>query len=84
MLDAIARYDVVGVACEAEDFCVHDSMVQLLSYFAKKHPQALQKVKFLTDCTSMVFPNNRRIADEFLKKMASQGIQVTTSTKLFA
>lgn len=83
MLDAIARYDLIGVAGEAEDFCVHDSMVQMLVYYAKKHPQALQKVKFLTDCTSMVFPNNRRIADEFLKKMASQGIQVTTSTKLF-
>ena len=84
MLDAIASYNKILIAGEAEDFCVHESMVQLLSYFGKNHPQALKKVTFLKDCTSMVFPNNRRIADEFLNEMSSKGIQVTTSAKVFA
>ncbi|PIR60550.1 MAG: hypothetical protein COU68_02515, partial [Candidatus Pacebacteria bacterium CG10_big_fil_rev_8_21_14_0_10_45_6] len=67
MLDQIAKNDRILFAGEAEDFCVHEGMVQVLDYFGKLHPDALKKIQFLTDCTSMVFPDNRQAADDFLQ-----------------
>jgi nicotinamidase-related amidase len=84
MLDQMASNDRIVVAGEAEDFCVHEGMRQTLEYFGQKHPDAFRKMTFLSDCTSMVFPDNRPDADQFLQVMAGQGIQVTTTDKLFA
>lgn len=84
MMDNVARYDKIIEAGEAEDFCVHDTMVQELHYFGRNHPQVLKKIIFLSDGTSMVFPNNRRIADNFLDEMSGKGIRISTSTKVFA
>lgn len=84
MLDQIAQHDKILIAGEAEDFCVHEGMTQTLNYFSQTHRDALQKTVFLTDCTSMVFPQNRKNADEFLNEMEAKGIRVTTIQKLTA
>ena len=62
MLDVIAQYARILKAGEAKDFCVKESMIQMLRYFGTKHPDALKRVTFLDDCTSRVFPNKK--ADE--------------------
>ncbi|MFA5020973.1 MAG: hypothetical protein WC517_02860 [Patescibacteria group bacterium] len=83
MLDRIASYDEIVAAGEAEDFCVKESMKQAIKYFGAKHPDALAKLRFLRDCTSMVFPQNRIEADNFLQSMEDDGVIITESTKLF-
>lgn len=82
MLDQIAANDEIVFTGEAEDFCVKQGMTQVLKYFGQRHQGALKKVRFVRDCTSMVFPNKRQEADEFLNEMESKGIIVTTTSKL--
>lgn len=82
LLDQIAAHKKILYAGEAEDFCIREGMRQTLDYFGKSHPDALKKIRFLTDCTSMVFPDNRQEADNFLDEMAGKGIQITTTQEL--
>lgn len=84
LLDEVAQNKEIVFAGEAEDFCVKQGMTQALAYFGKKHQTALKKIKFLCDATSMVFPQNRAEADNFLQSMVDQGVTVTTTDKLVA
>lgn len=84
LLDMVVLNDEMIFAGEAEDYCVKQGMIQVLEYFGKKHQQALQKVTFLRDATSMVFPQNRAEADNFLDSMTRQKVRVTTTKELVA
>ncbi len=79
VLDAIATNDVIDFSGEAEDFCVHETMTQFLSYFSTQS-DVLKRVRFLRDCTSLVFPDKRKDADNFLDSMAAKGMQIVKST----
>lgn len=79
-LDIIAQYDIIDVAGEAEDFCVREGMRQLLEYFGDR-PDVLKKMRFLGDCTSLVFPDKRAEADNILADYTSKGVQIIKSTE---
>lgn len=81
-MDIIANYDVIDVAGEAEDFCVREGMRQLLNYYSKSNPDIIKKIRFLRDCTSLIFPDKRTEADQLLKQYASQGVQIVKSTEI--
>lgn len=80
-LDIVASYDVIDVAGEAEDFCVREGMRQLLAYFGKKDPAIIKRMRFLKDCTSLVFPDKRPEADEILEQFETLGVQIINSTE---
>jgi len=80
-MDIIASYDVIDLAGEAEDFCVREGMRQLLNYYGDR-PEAIEKMRFLRDCTSPVFPDKRDEADNILDDFAGQGVQIVKSTDL--
>ncbi|MFA5124619.1 MAG: hypothetical protein WC473_02210 [Patescibacteria group bacterium] len=85
LLDRVAAHDGGTVFCgEAEDYCVKTGMQQVVEYFGKKHQSALSQIRFLRDCTSMVFPQNRLEADNFLQNMEDRGVIITTCDKLTA
>ncbi len=79
VLDSLRRYKTIDVVGEAEDFCVREGMRQLLSYFANQ-PDVIKRMRFLKDCTSLVFPDNRKAANAILKGMAQKGVRIVTST----
>ncbi len=82
-LDAVAQYDVIEVVGQAEDFCVRETIKQMLEYFNNpKNPQpdVIKKMRFLRDCTSLVFPDKRKEADKILDDFAAQGVQIVKST----
>ncbi len=79
-MDLIARYDIIDVAGQAEDFCVREGMRQLLKYYGNR-PEVIKKMRFLRDCTSLVFPDKRAEADNILDEYAGQGVQIVTSTE---
>jgi len=81
-MDIIAKYDIIDIAGEAEDFCVREGMRQLLSYYGKNNPDVIKKMRFMIDCTSLVFPDNRKEADNILDQFASQGVQLVKSTEI--
>lgn len=82
-LDAVAQYDVIDVAGQAEDFCVRETIRQMLEYFndpKNPQPDVIKKMRFLRDCTSLVFPDKRDEADKILDDFANQGVQIVNST----
>jgi nicotinamidase-related amidase len=52
-LDTLAEADVIIIAGEAESHCVLETVEDLVEDFGSK-PDALQKIYFLSDCTSAV------------------------------
>ncbi len=81
-MDVIASYDVIDIAGEAEDFCVQEAMRQLLDYYGNNSPEVIEKINFLRDCTSLVFPDKRSEADEVLEQYAGKGVQIVKSTEI--
>ncbi len=78
VLNAINSHDLVLMAGEAEDFCVRNSMEQIMMHFGTK-PDVLKRVVFLRNCTDLVFPDKRTDADNFLDQMSSRGIRIATT-----
>lgn len=79
VLDTLSQYRTIDVVGEAEDFCVREGMRQLLSYFSKQ-PDVLKRMRFLRDCTSLVFGDKRKEADAVLDTMAKKGVRIVRST----
>lgn len=79
MLDIFTKFDVIDVFGEAEDFCVREGMKQILTYFEGR-PEMIERIRFLRDCTSLVFADNRAEADSILEDMGKKGVHIVKST----
>jgi len=81
-MNMIANHDIIDISGEAEDFCVREGMRQLLKYYSGKNPVVIKKMRFLKDCTSLVYPDNRVEADAVLNDYTKQGVKVMKSTEV--
>jgi nicotinamidase/pyrazinamidase len=84
LLDAVMQHDRVYIAGEAKSHCVLETERQLLAHFAGQ-PEILQRLHFLTDCTSSVqHPaiDFDALAEQALAAMQQQGARLVSSTDL--
>lgn len=75
-LDSLSQADVIVVAGEAESHCVLESLADIVEEFADTDG-ALQKIYFLSDCTSPVLHpevNFHALALEQFAKFETQGV----------
>lgn len=80
-LDALADADVVVIAGEAESHCVLETVEDLVEDFGQK-PDQLQKIYFLSDCTSPVQHPDvdfHAIAQARFADFAKQGVNFINS-----
>lgn len=92
-LKVLADHDEIWVVGEAASHCVLETLEQMYAEFAANSPDALAKVRILTDCTSPVppipdgqggqidFPAIAKARFDFFK---SQGFHLTTSVDVTA
>jgi nicotinamidase-related amidase len=81
-LDTLEVADLVIIAGEAESHCVLESVEDIVEDFGD-NPEALQKIYFLSDCTSPVIHPDidfHAIALERFKDFARQGVNFIKST----
>jgi len=84
MLELIAgEYEEIFITGLAEDFCVRESLKQMIDFFQKNMPEAVRRIRLVRDCTALVFPEQRKEADEFLARLEEHGIQVVSSDNPF-
>ena len=84
LLEAVLSYDRIYIAGEAKSHCVLETERQLLAY-ATHRPELLQRLYFLTDCTSSVAHPTLdfdAMAEEELARMAAQGAHLVSSKDL--
>ncbi len=79
MLDVLNRNEEIYIFGEAEDFCVRTGMEQAIEYYEDK-PAVLTRMRFVTDCTSLVFPDKRPEADQVLAGYSAKGVRLVKST----
>jgi len=83
MIRAASRTEITG---EAADFCVKSGMIQVLDYYGNPADRSvLERVSFITDCTSPIVPDspgNTANAD-FRAGMAAKGVNMITSDSPF-
>lgn len=80
-LDTLAAADVVVIAGEAESHCVLETVEDLVEDFGQK-PDQLQKIYFLSDCTSPVLHPDvdfHAIAQARFADFAKQGVNFINS-----
>jgi len=84
MLSNLTKYDSIIIGGEAEDFCVRETIRQILRYF-KVNGIIKTKVVVLTDCMSMVFKDEKSLAraKEVRQEFVQSGAQLVTSRELF-
>lgn len=83
LLDAVLRHDRVYIAGEAKSHCVLETERQLIGYIGN-HPELLQRLHFLSDCTSSVQHPTidfDALADEELARMQELGVHMVRSTE---
>lgn len=56
-LDRVRANAVTEIAGEADDFCVAAGEAQVRAYYKDKRA-VLERIRFLTDCTSAIFPDD--------------------------
>lgn len=82
LLDAVMQHDKVYIAGEAKSHCVLETERQLVEHYADQLAM-LQKLYFLTDCTSSVRHPTidfDALAETELAKMQKQGVHLVLST----
>lgn len=80
-LDTLEKADVVLIAGEAESHCVLETVEDLVEDFRQK-PDALEKIYFLSDCTSAVQHPDidfHALAQKRFKDFAQEGVNFVTS-----
>ena len=83
LLDAVMQYDRIYIAGEAKSHCVLETERQLIGRFSNQ-PELLQRLHFLTDCTSSVqHPaiDFDALADQELALMQRQGARMVRSSE---
>ena len=83
LLDAVLQHDRIYIAGEAKSHCVLETVRQLAGY-CRDQPELLQRLHFLTDCTSSVeHPaiDFDALAEEELALMQQQGVQMVRSAE---
>jgi len=81
-LDTLASADAIIIAGEAESHCVLETVEDLVEEFSAQ-PEMLQKIYFLSDCTSPVLHPDvdfHAIALERFAEFARQGVNFIEST----
>ncbi len=81
-LDTLDKADIVLVAGEAESHCVLETVEDLVEDFRQK-PSALQKIFFLSDCTSAVQHPDidfHALAQARFQNFAREGVNFINST----
>lgn len=73
-LDIIAACDTTEITGEALDFCVKAGTLQVMDYYGGK-PDVLEKISFLKDTTSAIFPDNPE-NKVFFDNMIAKGIKI--------
>jgi len=83
VLNKIAKFDKIVIAGQASDFCVYESIKQLLE-FHKNNSDLLKKVFILEDCMSSVMdaPEQKKIRYDELKKIYKVNIVKSTDLVL--
>jgi len=80
-LNKLEKFNKVIIGGEAKDFCVYESIKQMLEYYKDK-PEVTKKVYILEDCSSSVMDTpeeSKKKYDEFKKKY---NINIVKSTDL--
>jgi nicotinamidase-related amidase len=82
-LNKIESFNKIIIAGEAKDFCVYESIKQILEYYQNK-PEVTKKIFILEDCCSSVMdtPEQSEIKYTDLKKKYNINIVDSTSLKL--
>jgi nicotinamidase-related amidase len=85
-LTMLTDADIVAVAGEALSHCVKETVTQIADNIGDEH---IKKFHILTDCSSPVAqvgegPDFPAIAQDWLKKMESRGMTLTTSKKFLS
>ena len=81
-LDTLAAADAIIIAGEAESHCVLETVEDLVEEFSAQ-PETLQKIYFLSDCTSPVLHPDvdfHAIALERFAEFEKQGVNFIEST----
>ena len=79
-LNKIEKFDKVVIGGEAADFCVYETMKQILEYFENK-PAVLKKIYFLEDCTSAVIDTPEQLKQRYEDMKKKYGINIVKSTE---
>lgn len=79
MLEAMNKYNEIYWFGEAEEYCVDTGKKQVLSYYSGR-PDVIARMRFVTDCTSLVFPDKRAEADAVQAEYVKQGVVLVKST----
>ncbi len=83
LLDAVMRHDRVYIAGEAKSHCVLETARQLIGHVGNQ-PERLQRLHFLSDCTSSVqHPaiDFDALAEKELARMQALGVRMVRSTQ---
>lgn len=86
LLDEVLRYERIYIAGEAKSHCVLETERQLVGH-AGAQAEILQRLHFLTDCTSSVAHpaiDFDELAEQELALMVRQGARITRSTDLLS
>jgi nicotinamidase-related amidase len=76
LIETLEKADVIAVAGEAKDFCVFNTLRDLVSEF--KDDSYVKKIVLLEDAMSCVLPSKPE-SEEFYKSMVSKGMTVSTT-----
>ena len=80
-ISELAKYDKIVIAGEAKDYCVYETLVQMLELFAHDR-ETQEKIYILEDCMSAIQPKS--VADDMYSFLASAGaIHLVKSTEDF-
>ncbi len=82
LLDEVMQHERVYIAGEAKSHCVLETERQLIAYIGGR-PELLQRLHFLTDCTSSVQHPSidfDALAEQELTRMQQQGAQLVRSS----
>lgn len=77
LVECLKQFDRILIVGEAEDFCVMNSLNDLISFA----PELSEKIHMLTDCMSCIIPNNKA-AQEIFEKAKIQGVRFCLSTEI--
>lgn len=75
----IKTYDKIIIAGEAKDYCVLESLIQIIDFYKNSSSDVLKKIYILEDCMSSVDPSNKEVDNKYKEFSDKYGINIVNS-----
>lgn len=75
----IEEYDKIIIAGEAKDYCVLESLIQIIDFYKDFLPDVLKRIYILEDCMSSIDPLNKEVDNKYKEFVDKYGINIVNS-----